>query len=118
MGGKQEMLFLAVFFLLCYDSSVAKLIPARSDKRNETVLKEETNFAQRNNTLFPLELKPDRKNKINPTECRLKVIFTQSSLTMVPESLILRGPRPSCFWKSKSKWVREPDFLQLKTLKK
>ena len=68
MGGKQEMLFLAVFFLLCYNISVAKLIPARSDKRNETVLKEEKNFAQRNNTLFPLELKPHRKNKINSTK--------------------------------------------------
>ena len=95
MGGKQEMLFLAAFFLLCYDSSVAKLIPARSDKRNETVLKEETNFAQRNNTLFPLELKPDRKNKINPTECRLKVIFTQSSLTRVPDPLAFGSPKAS-----------------------
>ena len=76
MGGKQEMLFLTVFSLLFYDSSVAKLIPARSDKRNETGVKEEKGLLKRNNPLFPVELKPHRKNKTNPTECRLKVIFS------------------------------------------
>ena len=76
MVGKQELLFLTVFFLLCYDSSVAKLISARSDKRNETGVNEEKGLLKKNNPLFPVELKPHRKNKTNPTECCLKVIFT------------------------------------------
>ena len=79
MRGEQKVLVLTFLSLFCYDSSVAKLTPARSDKRNEIVFKKEKSLAQRNNTLFPFELKPDRKNKINPTECHLKVIFTQSS---------------------------------------
>ena len=76
MGGKQEMLFLTVFSLLCYNSSVAKLIPARSDKRNETGVKEEKGLFKRNNPRFPVELKPHRINKTNPAECRLQVILT------------------------------------------